>query len=685
MQKKFTSFSFLLLFIANIAIAQKWTHHYADFEITCSFLDKDNGKWFGTFGFGVQYVDESGNIKNYNTSNSEIAHNFVSCITQDSLGRIWIGTYNGISILHNSKWTQYNSSNTPLSNNKIGLIKFDKNYPTLICHFDSTFTTFDGTNWNTIKLPQTRKRTINDLVYDNNGIIWIASTNGIIKYDGQKYTGFYTDTNTTSFQHDFFEMEKDLLGNIYATGSQGFFTLEANGWKVLERYPPAGSMYIDSKNRKWFFSGSEIYQFDGTNFVKTDISSLNLDVNSIKTIIVDKNNSIWVATKRNGVGIYSQSLWYFLSFANSGLVDNLIVDLKFAEPNNLWVATDYGICQYSNGNWNKYDSINRSLNYPQMRRIAIGEDKNIWFPIYGKGLMQFDQTNWKLHNKTNSTFTSDNLFTVYIDKKQRVWTNPLPKFYFYENQSWNNFDITLNDFLVKNSMYSMVHRSNNELWFQNLSGISIYDGISWKTLQSSAGTLPSISILNYITEDNDKNMWIAGTNGIAKFNGTTWTVYNQTNTPMVDDNCNLIYSSKTTGIWVSTTSGFYNFHNNVWKSYKDFNFPFEAQIYSFDEDSKGNLWVGTRMGIFVLDRSTVASDDQVQTKELEFNPNPVQTNINFETEISSYKIFDLNGNAIQENAKHTSNSIDVSKLLTGMYFIQINSGTGTQTKKFIKE
>ena len=77
------------------------------------------------------------------------------------------------------------------------------------------------------------------------------------------------------------------------------------------------------------------------------------------------------------------------------------------------------------------------------------------------------------------------------------------------------------------------------------------------------------------------------------------------------------------------------------------------------------------MGIFVLDRSTVASDDKIQTKEIEFNPNPVQSNINFETEISSYKIFDLNGNAIQENTKHTSNSIDVSKLLTGMYFIQI--------------
>ena len=238
MQKKFTSFSFLLLFIANIAIAQKWTHHYADFEITCSFLDKDNGKWFGTYGFGVQHVDESGNIKNYNTSNSEIAHNFVNCITQDSLGRIWIGTNNGISILHNSKWTQYNSSNTPLSNNKIGLIKFDKNYPTLICHFDSSFTTFDGTNWNTVKLPQTRKRTINDLAYDNNGIIWIASTNGIIKYDGQKYTGFYTDTNTTSFQHDFIEMEKDLLGNIYATGSQGCISIPKieNGFLVEMKY-----------------------------------------------------------------------------------------------------------------------------------------------------------------------------------------------------------------------------------------------------------------------------------------------------------------------------------------------------------------------------------------------------------------------------------------------------------------
>ncbi|MBK7224725.1 MAG: T9SS type A sorting domain-containing protein [Saprospiraceae bacterium] len=683
MQKKFTSFSFLLLFIANIAIAQKWTHHYADFEITCSFLDKDNGKWFGTYGFGVQHVDESGNIKNYNTSNSEIAHNFVNCITQDSLGRIWIGTNNGISILHNSKWTQYNSSNTPLSNNKIGLIKFDKNYPTLICHFDSSFTTFDGTNWNTVKLPQTRKRTINDLAYDNNGIIWIASTNGIIKYDGQKYTGFYTDTNTTSFQHDFIEMEKDLLGNIYATGFEGFFTLEATSWKVIERYPPARSMYIDSKNRKWFFSGNEIHQFDGTNFVKTDISSLNLDLNSIKTILVDKNNSIWVATKRNGVGIYSQSLWYFLSFANSGLIDNHTTDLKFADPNNLWIATDYGICQFNNGNWNKYDSINKIIDYPQLRRIAIGEDKNIWLPVYNKGLVQYDQTNWKIHNKANSGFPSDYTFTVYIDKKQRVWTNPLSKFYFYENKSWNNFDISTNDFLVRNSMYSMIQRANNELWFQNLYGISIFDGVSWRTLDA-APNLPNISFLTDITEDIDQNVWISGS-GVAKLNGTTWTTYNSTNSPLPNDRHNTIYSSKNSGIWIGSTYGFYNFHNNVWKTQKDFNFPFETEVFRFNEDSKGNLWVATRMGIFVLDRSTVASDDKIQTKEIEFNPNPVQSNINFETEISSYKIFDLNGNAIQENTKHTSNSIDVSKLLTGMYFIQINSGTGTQTIKFIKE
>lgn len=68
----------------------------------------------------------------------------------------------------------------------------------------------------------------------------------------------------------------------------------------------------------------------------------------------------------------------FYKFGNTDLTDNLITDIKFADDNNLWMSTDYGVCHY-NGTWNKLDSINKVIDYAQLRDIEIDANKNIWF------------------------------------------------------------------------------------------------------------------------------------------------------------------------------------------------------------------------------------------------------------------------------------------------------------------
>jgi len=64
-------------------------------------------------------------------------------------------------------------------------------------------------------------------------------------------------------------------------------------------------------------------------------------------------------------------------------------------------------------------------------------------------------------------------------------------------------------------------------------------------------------------------------------------------------------------------------------------------------------------------------------------PNPTQNILNIDSQepIDSVRIYSINGSLIKE----TSNpSISVSELPVGLYFAQINVGTHSITKKFIK-
>jgi hypothetical protein len=66
------------------------------------------------------------------------------------------------------------------------------------------------------------------------------------------------------------------------------------------------------------------------------------------------------------------------------------------------------------------------------------------------------------------------------------------------------------------------------------------------------------------------------------------------------------------------------------------------------------------------------------------SPNPVLNRLTITTDISfeTAKIYNLQGQLINEVS---SNTIDVSKLTSGLYFVHLNIAGQTVTKKFIKE
>jgi len=694
MQKKITSFSFLILFIANLAIAQSWTHYYADFPINSSFLDKDNGKWFGTT-FGIEYVDKNGNRKSYNTTTTpQILSNYITCINQDNQGKIWVGTYGGgISVFNGSSWQNYNKQNSGLVYDGIYSINFDKNGIAWMT-IDSIIQKFDGTTWTTISVPQHYKNRVTayDLTFDNSGNLWVATNYGILKQENGNFTIFKRDSTRAQSFSAFNFIEKDLTGKICATGQDGLLIYDGSTWKTVrigntwDVFPKA--LYIDKKNTKWVTNGS-LFSYDDKTMTEFDVSKIDLTINKINTIFIDDNEAIWLGKERNGVVISSQSVWYTYNLGTAKLTDNLITDIKFADDNNLWMATDYGVCHY-NGTWNTLDSINKVIDYAQLRDIEIDANKNIWFPtvLTDKGIFQFDQNKWIIHNSINSGFTSNRAIDTYFDKEQRLWASVVPKIYYYESNRWIEFNTSASPYLTKNPPYNMIQRKNKELWFYFPNGVAIYNGIKWDSLYIYGTNSPiPYSFIKDIIEDKNQHIWIAQNNGVTKFDGTQWLHYSIKQMNLPDGALvTTVFESKSNGIYVGSTKGFANFQNNIWKTSKDFNAPLDLDITRFAEDSKGNLWISTnKQGLFTFKQNIVNITDQDITNAIHLYPNPTEQFLNFDEQIQSYSILNLDGKVLQQNNNLNASKIDVSKLQSGIYLLNANTSSGTHSQKFVKE
>jgi len=691
MQRKFTSLLIFTLISVNI-IAQSWTHYFTDFPISCSYLDKDNGKWFGT-EFGIQHIDKDGNRKNYNTATTPlIVSNLISCINQDNQGKLWFGTSDGgISVFNGTSWQNYNKQNSNLATNNIGRIKFDKNGNAWITSSDTVIYKFDGTNWTSLAMPQHYKNKViaNDLTFDNLGNLWIATTYGIIKQENNGYTIYRRDSSKLSNYSNFSSIEKDLSGNICTAGYDGLLLYDGATWKNIgnSTFGPK-KLYVDKKNVKWVISG-DVYSYDNASWQKFDLSNLDLDLNRINTVLVDNSEAIWFGKNRGGLAISSQSVWYFYKFGNTDLTDNLITDIKFADDNNLWMSTDYGVCHY-NGTWNKLDSINEVIDYAQLRDIEIDANKNIWFgtALGQKGVVHYDQNKWIIHDKTNSGFASNLAISTYFDKDQRLWASVAPKIYYYENNRWIEFNTAASNYLTKNPPYNMIQRENKDLWFYFPNGIAIYNGIKWDSVTTFGANSPiPYSSINDIIEDKNQHVWLAQRDGATKFDGTQWIHYSARQMNLPDGALvTTVFESRSNGIYVGSTKGFANFHNNVWKTSKDFNAPLDMDITRFAEDSKGNLWISTnKQGLFTFKQNIVNITDQDITNAIHLYPNPADQFLNFDEQIQSYSILNFDGKILQQNNNLNASKIDVSKLQSGIYILNANTANGTHSQKFVKE
>jgi len=111
-------------------------------------------------------------------------------IAFDRHGRTWVGTYQGLSVLHNGSWTHYTPSNSGMHYPFVRQIKFDKKDRVWFVNAgplrgEDSWTVFDGQSWQNFTtensdLPDGR---LPGFVFDSQNRLWMGDGERLVIFD----------------------------------------------------------------------------------------------------------------------------------------------------------------------------------------------------------------------------------------------------------------------------------------------------------------------------------------------------------------------------------------------------------------------------------------------------------------------------------------------------------------------
>ncbi|MEI8046684.1 MAG: T9SS type A sorting domain-containing protein [Bacteroidota bacterium] len=304
------------------------------------FHASDNSTWIAN-PYGMTRI--IGNtITNYYQDDSSANPNYylsATCFAEDNNGKLYAGHYGGVSVFENNEWHR---KSIPINNNLFSSsiphhIAFDMNNSLFIAQFwgiviyngvscayyspylnnfpasevlcltrgtnghiyagyNNGFSEWNGTSWITHMIPNPPVYDCNvwDIsIYDN--IIWMATSGGLIKYDGSMW--------------EYFNPDNCALNSFYS------FALNC-----------------DKNGMVWMQNGvTDIATFDGQNWQIIDYFNSGMLYGSIRKLRIDKLGNKWMGSIHCGISIYNEN-GIFLDLDNNKPHSDQVIKLVYPNP-----------------------------------------------------------------------------------------------------------------------------------------------------------------------------------------------------------------------------------------------------------------------------------------------------------------------------------------------------------------
>ncbi|WMS87030.1 EAL domain-containing protein [Pleionea litopenaei] len=247
-----------------------------------------------------------------------------------------------------------------------------------------------------------------DIHQSSDGYLWLATQDGLNRFDGYDVTTFKHDPeNPHSISDNFiWSITEDREGYLWIGTAKG----------GLNRFDPK----------------TEIF----TRFQNNPEDSSSLSSNQVLDVFIDSQERIWVGTANGGLNRYLPATNQFLRYGNfsaqtTPLNSNTIKVIREASNGKLWLGYSHApFLRFPGAGFSLFDP-DTSINLPYAKPQGLSDnnvtdlyvtDKFIWISSYGGGLDRLDlQTNQIEKMSLPTTDQSPRIMNIEIDDQNHLW------------------------------------------------------------------------------------------------------------------------------------------------------------------------------------------------------------------------------------------------------------------------
>jgi diguanylate cyclase (GGDEF)-like protein len=291
--------------------------------------------------------------------------------------------------------------------------------------------------------------TVMDVLQDRRGYIWLATEDGLNRFDGLSFSVYRHDpTDASSLPSSFvWDVEQDATGNLWVATTSGLAMWERATDKVIREERLAGRYiralrFAPRKNALWVGTrDAGVFRLDiatgtWTQFAHDAADPSSLGDDRIYVLFVDGKDRLWVGTEAGLDMLDAGGGKAFTHFAPnpsdpSSLSDGKVRAILQDDAGALWVGTSSGGLNRldpATGRFEHFrhdEAVPGSLAHDQVRAILQDADHRLWVGTSG-GLDLFDprrQTfaHYRQDARTPASLTDDHILALAQDRGGVLW------------------------------------------------------------------------------------------------------------------------------------------------------------------------------------------------------------------------------------------------------------------------